>query len=84
MVGPTRVDAAESVERISSEMTGVARSDQPTLKEQCLRRDGRKCLLSGYSDVSGNLEDGFCMECAHIVPFGLGKIDNVQALISYY
>lgn len=84
MVEPKGVDAAEPVERISSETTGVTRNVQPTLKEQCLRRDGRKCLLSGHPDVSGNLEDGFCTECTHIVPFGLGEIGTVQALISYY
>lgn len=47
MVESTRVDAAESVECISSEMAGVTRNGQPALKEHCLRRGGRNASILG-------------------------------------
>lgn len=69
MVESTGIGAAESVERISFGMTGVTRQEQAVLKARCLRRDGRKCLLSGRHDLSDNFECGVRTECIHIVPF---------------
>ena len=65
-------DAARLVEEVASEVvTGVSRNAQATLKQQYLRRDGHKCILSGLGADCGH-DFGYLTQCAHIIPFGLG------------
>lgn len=71
----------------SKNLKGTAasnRSGQKALKTKCLKRDNRKCMLSGYYDnkelgelSSGEQDEiGFELitrtECAHIVPYSTG------------
>ena len=65
--------AAETVSEIA---TDVLRAGQAALKDQCLKRDGHKCVLSGSPDVSVS-DFGFPTECAHIKPFSLGEEKNL-------
>lgn len=84
MVESTRTSTAESMKRVSSAMTGISRNDQPALKEHCLRRGGRKCLFSGYPEISETLEDGYWTECAHIVPMRDQAEYEVRRLVNWH
>lgn len=66
-------------------LVGLAsRSRQAPLKALCLRRDGYRCALSGDPDmdsvvdgrVSGEGRRSVITQCAHIIPFGLRRIDQ--------
>ncbi|CAG8910015.1 unnamed protein product [Penicillium egyptiacum] len=52
----------------------LARESRPS--EECLKRDGYKCVITGEFDLSSpNLKVGIrraLTECAHIIPFSLG------------
>lgn len=65
-----------------------SRNEQAALRADCLRRDGNRCVLTHYMDADafdklspdcrlGVLE---CFtECAHILPFSLGKFNGMSA-----
>jgi hypothetical protein len=65
-----------------------SRNDQTWLKKSCLKRDGNKCALSGFVDINwaiANLTpeqqatvDTWGTECAHIIPFSLGKFTEQE------
>ena len=63
--------------------------DQTKLKQQSLRRDGYQCIYTGLFDrrsvkekkVTLPQEAGFGhTECAHIIPFALGKFNDKDTL----
>jgi len=47
------------------------RKDQASLKADCLRRDGRRCVISGKERVR--------TRCAHILPFALRNFNEQNA-----
>jgi hypothetical protein len=60
---------------------GATRKDQPELKAICLARDNNRCAISGFIDISymdhtSDIEkERFGQtQCAHIIPFSMGKV----------
>ncbi|KAG5290353.1 hypothetical protein I7I50_00078 [Histoplasma capsulatum G186AR] len=82
-VTPSPLPGAEDlVNVVSSQMTRSSdRNSQSKLKQQCLKRDGYRCLVTGAYDhehAAGNVRDDLLQntaetELAHIIPFALGK-----------
>lgn len=93
---PSPLPGAEDlVNVVSSQMTRSSdRNSQSKLKQQCLKRDGYRCLVTGAYDhehAAGNVRDDLLQntaetELAHIIPFALGKFrtsDEVGVACSY-
>ena len=86
---PVHQDALEEISSSLSEITSSSRSEQTTLKAQCLQRDGFRCCLSGSYDIKS-----ICSrlvqapigarvaitECAHILPFALREFNEKSAI----
>ena len=53
-------------------------SREPRLRTECLRRDGRSCVITGVSDVDNPIPGSITgvLEAAHILPFALGSYRN--------
>lgn len=72
----------DSIENILAEMTDPS-TRQARLKKECLRRDGNKCVITGFREES-TLDRGDLTtraentECAHIIPFLLGSWKDDQ------
>ncbi|KIH90929.1 hypothetical protein SPBR_00979 [Sporothrix brasiliensis 5110] len=65
------------------------RAEQTMLRNDCLRRDGYRCVFSGMWDIGATAKgiahplptDLECyVECAHILPFALGVFDESDAV----
>lgn len=84
IVSSGRFNAEAEYEEIVSEFEGVeTKNDQTALKRACLKRDGYKCLISGYYDMSEAEKLSLTernelittpTQAAHIIPFSLGNI----------
>jgi hypothetical protein len=66
----------DSIENIASEFIDPAVRER-CLKRDCLARDGKKCVVTGYLDQAFNDPNDSTTklaytECAHIIPFSLG------------
>lgn len=76
-----RLGIEDSIEHLAS-MTdeSMTRGPQQQLREDTLRRDGSKCVVSGHYDVQSEElypdEVTADLETAHIMPFALAKFDN--------
>jgi hypothetical protein len=72
-----RLGLEDSIENLDSQhIDSATRNDQPRLRDNCLKRDGHRCVLSQCWDE--NYQDreagGYGpVEAAHIIPFALGK-----------
>lgn len=70
----------DSIEHLASMTDGSMTRAQQQLQEDALRRDGNRCVLTGYCDVS--LEELYPdeitadLETAYIVPFALSKFKD--------
>jgi len=82
-----RFGAHDSVEEISSEIESASRAEQAWLKSACLKRDGNKCVITGFYDTNewnalGVTERPdaitFPTELAHIIPFSMGSFSEGQ------
>lgn len=57
----------------------TSKSSHQKLRADCLRRDSKKCLITGFSDLKSlSPEESQAVfsvrtECAHILPFSLGS-----------
>ncbi|KAK3371924.1 hypothetical protein B0H63DRAFT_282930 [Podospora didyma] len=81
--------AAFGIELAITQIEGSTRNPgQRWLKEQCLRRDENRCVLSGlidsgvFKDMSPGERRGnkrTDTECAHILPFALSKLEEKNA-----
>ena len=71
MTASPHPDAPRPAAETASEIvTGISRTGQAALKDQYLKRDGHKCMISGFSDTSVFGDYCSLTECAHIIPFG--------------
>ncbi|SPO06347.1 uncharacterized protein DNG_09036 [Cephalotrichum gorgonifer] len=81
-------DAAPGISTLMSLLETSTRARQSTLKAACLRRDGYRCALSNRIESEAVLEGHVLQgdrqvcstKCAHILPFGLRKIDEGDSL----
>jgi hypothetical protein len=83
IISSGRFNAEVDYEEIASEFEGVVtRNDQVALKRACLKRDGNKCLISGFYDISEAMKLPLTernaltttpTQVAHIIPFSLGN-----------
>ncbi|EAW19001.1 HNH endonuclease signature motif containing protein [Aspergillus fischeri NRRL 181] len=85
LLTPLKVAGGKTAEITPSPRIGLEDSlgrgaQQQQLREEALRRDGNKCVISGEYDV--NLEDEYPdedtadLETAHIIPFAIAKFEN--------
>lgn len=84
---PIFPDMADDIEEAMASMESSQR-EQTKLKQDCLHRDGRRCVYSGIFDMTSVKEKKITMpqggrwdftECAHIIPFALGNSDDTNA-----
>ena len=82
-----RFGVHDSIEEIFSEIESASRAGQAWLKSACLKRDGNKCVLTGFYDVKewnalGVTERPDVVtaitELAHIIPFSMGSFSEGQ------
>jgi len=78
----SRLGMEDSIENILAEMAEPS-VRQARLKRDCLRRDGNKCVITGFTEVSTLDRDDITTpaeytECAHIIPFSLGSWKDEQ------
>ena len=79
----------DEVKSMMSEMEAPTRTDQKSLKTQCLRRDGDRCQISKFFDETSLFDkpeiaalaetlssSDTATECCHILPFYLGSFDE--------
>ena len=70
----------DAIEAMKAEITPSSRDEQHTLKEQCLARDGNKCVLTHWGDdvkpPPGPDPQTAPTQCAHILPFALRSFDE--------
>jgi len=81
--------AAFEIELARTQIEGSTRNPgQKWLKEECLRRDGNRCVVSGAIDSAAyaNMLPGkrkgagkTKTQCSHILPFALGKFEEKNA-----
>ena len=80
--------AAFEIELAMTQIEGSSRTGQKSLKEECLRRDGNRCVVSGAidSEAFANMPPGerkgtgkVRTQCAHILPFALRKFEEKNA-----
>ncbi|KAK5651095.1 hypothetical protein OQA88_13288 [Cercophora sp. LCS_1] len=80
--------AAFEIELPMTPIEGSSRTGQKPLKEECLCRDGNRCVISGYIDTTvfrsmssgerkGNKRTN--TQCVHILPFALSKLEEKNA-----
>jgi hypothetical protein len=84
--------AEEAAEEIADAMQFIessTRADQKLLNTECLRRDGFRCVFSGAYDRASHKaslvqvpagQTACHTECAHIIPFALGKFDESKGI----
>jgi hypothetical protein len=89
VVTPSPAEEADEIEEAMQHIESSTRQGQGALKKNCLKRDGFKCIYSGAYDwpsVKGSLVNApkghpvTPTECAHIIPFALGKFDDSKAV----
>lgn len=84
-----RFGVDDSIEEISEEIESASRAEQAWLKSACLKRDGNKCILTGFYDsnewnklgvnVTERPEEITAItELAHIIPFSMGSFSEGQ------
>lgn len=78
VVSSSSSEAGELAQRMAK---GATRKDQPELKAVCLARDNNRCAISAtvdisYADRANDLEAKRLSrtQCAHIIPFSMGKV----------
>jgi len=80
--------AAFEIELAMTKIEGSSRTGQKSLKEECLRRDGNRCVISGLidSEAYANIPPGerkgtgkTKTQCSHILPFALRKFEEKNA-----
>lgn len=86
---PPSMDAPGAIDQSMATMEASTRGDQELLRRDCLARDGYRCVFTGYWD-SDSCARGVVqpppgqiwrsVECAHIIPFALGKFDETDAV----
>ncbi|GIJ89091.1 hypothetical protein Asppvi_008020 [Aspergillus pseudoviridinutans] len=71
-------DSLESLAAITDK--SMTRAQQQQLRDDALRRDGNKCVISGEYDINQEDkypdEDTADLETAHIIPFAIAKFQN--------
>lgn len=81
-------NAAHEIEEAMAFMEPSQR-EQTKLKQDCLRRDGYRCVYTGFFDKNAvkarkvTMPEGglwAIIECAHIIPFALGKFDSKSSV----
>ena len=89
MTPPLAEEAAEKIEVAMESIKFSTKKDQKDLKNDCLVRDGFRCIYSGFYDKASvkaslvNVPAGLpvdATECAHIMPLALGKFDDSKAV----
>jgi hypothetical protein len=89
LTAPVYPQAAAQVDVAMAEIESSSRADQKKLKGECLRRDGFRCVFSGFYDLNSAEKKrvdappgsiAVKTECAHILPFALRKFDENNAL----
>ncbi|KDN67077.1 hypothetical protein CSUB01_01720 [Colletotrichum sublineola] len=83
------LDAAREIARLAALVQSSDRAQQSTLKTQCLKRDGFRCVYSHIADDQ-SAEDGLVATAvdeittetnlSHILPLGLRKFDTANAV----
>ncbi|KAK0753082.1 hypothetical protein B0T18DRAFT_395950 [Schizothecium vesticola] len=85
---PPNESAARDIEYAMPTIEGSSRTDHHWLKQQCLDRDGGRCLLTGAIDTDryGRMAPGerkgarhARTQCAHLLPFALSKLNKRSA-----
>jgi HNH endonuclease len=86
---PPTPDATYEIELSMASIESSTRGVQERLKRRCLKRDGFRCIYSGWWDKKSCKDQGIKVdlkkdrwgktECAHIIPFALGKFDDEDA-----
>jgi hypothetical protein len=80
--------AAFEIELARTQIEGSSRTGQNSLKKECLRRDGHRCVVSGLidSEAYANMPPGerkgtgkTKTQCSHILPFALSKLEEKNA-----
>lgn len=80
MTTSPRVGVEDSIENLDSlDLESTRRAAQGKLCRNCLRRDGQRCIVTGYwntdFDFPPNAVDA-PLQAAHIIPFSLGHFEN--------
>ncbi|MBE3042579.1 hypothetical protein IMZ48_08380 [Candidatus Bathyarchaeota archaeon] len=78
---------APDIENLMALIGSSSRSGQLALKKACLRRDGASCVVTGNVDRhelrEGRIDQAgrksMPTQCAHIIPFGLRKLEDESA-----
>jgi len=80
--------ATLEIELAMTQIEGSSRAGQKSLKEECLRRDGNRCVVSAHIDTAAfvNIPPGerkgarkTNTQCSHILPFALSKFEEKNA-----
>jgi hypothetical protein len=70
-----------------------SRREQRTVKEDCLKRDGYRCVISGIFDYGSTIKHPdipfdpdrrASTEASHIIPFALGSYEGDAEKASFY
>jgi hypothetical protein len=75
-----RFGVEDSIENLDSlDLESTRRAAQGKLGRNCLRRDGQRCIVTGYwntdFDFPPNAVDA-PLQAAHVIPFSLGHFEN--------
>ncbi|EPE09344.1 hypothetical protein F503_07120 [Ophiostoma piceae UAMH 11346] len=86
---PPSLDAEREISLATATIEATTRNDQSSLRSDCLRRDGYRCVYTGAWDIPSCEQqlanptpdaEGTYVDCAHILPFALGFFDETDAL----
>ncbi len=84
---PLAEEAAGEIEEVIASIESSTKEE--SLKKDCLKRDGFRCVYSGAYDMASTKASLVDVpthlpvaktECAHIIPFALGKFDDSRAI----
>jgi HNH endonuclease len=82
-------DLAHEIGQAIAFIEPSSRNEQTKLKQDCLSRDGYRCVYTGAFDKNSIKAKTITMpvdgrhastECAHIIPFALGNFDGTNSL----